>query len=382
MMHIRVQRGDFLSILAQVQGVVETKKTLPILSHLLLEAGEAGLSVFGTDLDVGIRSGIPAEILTPGAIALSAKKLYEIIRELPEAPVELRMQEELNAEITCQRSRFKVKGLPKDEFPARPEIAGEGGLRRLRREGRLRDPDEAVQLVSAVRRPDDEAFRKAFHQGLRLSRYPARDRGARADNQPQPLGRALRGGFGGKRDRFPPQLQRTVERHLLDVGRRVGPGVDHPVVPLTLGDDPRPVVGVDLVDLLARAGDDAVLLGRDAHVVDADRVIERAIAWLREKHPAAEALVETRAALRRIEEGTYGFCEETGEPISLKRLEARPIWPCSTATSACGRPGWAASWCFRNNDRSRTRLLGHGFTAPRRNRSRARACRAPRGSPT
>ena len=93
MMHIRVQRGDFLSILAQVQGVVETKKTLPILSHLLLEASETGLSVFGTDLDVGIRSAIPAEILTPGAIALSAKKLYEIIRELPEAPVELRVQE-------------------------------------------------------------------------------------------------------------------------------------------------------------------------------------------------------------------------------------------------------------------------------------------------
>lgn len=129
MMHIRVQRGDFLSILAQVQGVVETKKTLPILSHLLLEAAETGLSVFGTDLDVGIRTAIPAEILAPGAIALSAKKLYEIIRELPEAPVELRIQEELNAEITCQRSRFRVKGLPKDEFPARPEIAGEGGLR-------------------------------------------------------------------------------------------------------------------------------------------------------------------------------------------------------------------------------------------------------------
>lgn len=128
-MHIRVQRGDFLSTLAQVQGVVEAKKTLPILSHLLLEASETGLSIFGTDLDVGIRTTTPSEVLTPGAIALSAKKLYEIVRELPEAPVDLRVQEELNAEITCQRSRFKVKGLPKDEFPARPEIAAEGGLR-------------------------------------------------------------------------------------------------------------------------------------------------------------------------------------------------------------------------------------------------------------
>jgi len=127
-MHIRVQRGDFLSTLAQVQGVVEAKKTLPILSHLLLEAGEGGLNVFGTDLDVGIRSATRAEILTPGAIALSAKKLYEIIRELPEAPVDLRVQEDLNAEIICQRSRFKLKGLPKDEFPARPVIAAEGGL--------------------------------------------------------------------------------------------------------------------------------------------------------------------------------------------------------------------------------------------------------------
>jgi len=124
-MHIRVERDLFVEALAPVQGVVEAKKTLPILSHVLIEALPSGLSLFGTDLDVGIQTQCQAEIVTPGAVAVSAKKLYEVARELPSAPIEFQVDTELHVDITCQRSTFRMRGLPRDEFPAVPKLHGE-----------------------------------------------------------------------------------------------------------------------------------------------------------------------------------------------------------------------------------------------------------------
>ncbi len=127
-MHIRVERDAFVDALGPVQGVVEAKKTLPILSHLLLETGSDGVWLFGTDLDVGLRKGFTAEVIKPGAIALSAKKLYEIARELPQAPVELQADADLQVAIRCQRSSFRMKGLPRDEFPSLPDLKGDGEI--------------------------------------------------------------------------------------------------------------------------------------------------------------------------------------------------------------------------------------------------------------
>ncbi len=127
-MHIRVERDAFVDALAPVQGVVEAKKTLPILSHLLLEASPDGVSLFGTDLDVGLRRELAAEVVTPGSVALSAKKLYEIIRELPSAPVELHVDADLQAAISCQHSNFRLKGLPKEEFPVLPDLKQHEGI--------------------------------------------------------------------------------------------------------------------------------------------------------------------------------------------------------------------------------------------------------------
>jgi len=127
-MHIRVERDAFVDALGPVQGVVEAKKTLPILSHLLLEATSDAVWLFGTDLDVGIRKGLTAEVIKPGAVALSAKKLYEIARELPQAPVELQADADLQVAIRCERSSFRMKGLPRDEFPSMPDLKGDGEI--------------------------------------------------------------------------------------------------------------------------------------------------------------------------------------------------------------------------------------------------------------
>ena len=127
-MHIRVDRDAFVDALGPVQGVVEAKKTLPILSHVLLEAGTDGVWLFGTDLDVGLRRGLTAEVITPGTVAVSAKKLYEIARELPAAPVELQADADLQVTLRCLRSSFRLKGLGREEFPTIPAMTTDGGV--------------------------------------------------------------------------------------------------------------------------------------------------------------------------------------------------------------------------------------------------------------
>jgi DNA polymerase III subunit beta len=127
-MRIRVERDAFVEALGPVQSVVEAKKALPILSHVLLEAGEEGLSLFGTDLDVGIQRLLSVEVLQKGAITLSAKKLYEVVKELPAASIEFHADPDLQVAISCQRSNFRMKGLAKDEFPTVPNLTGGGEI--------------------------------------------------------------------------------------------------------------------------------------------------------------------------------------------------------------------------------------------------------------
>ena len=121
-MRIRVERDTFVEALGPVQSVVEVKKALPILSHVLMEATPNNLSLFGTDLDVGLQRQLTAEVFEPGAITLSAKKLYEVVKELPQAPIEFRVDADLQVAISCQRSSFRMKGLTKEEFPSLPDL--------------------------------------------------------------------------------------------------------------------------------------------------------------------------------------------------------------------------------------------------------------------
>lgn len=135
-MHIRISRDDLFSGVGPIQAVVETKRSLPILSHLLLETSPTHLTVSGTDLDIGVRKRLPGQVLKEGAVALSARKLYEIVRELPAATVELTVNSEMTATIVCGKSEFRMKGLPRDDFPSMREPKDSGLLldRRLLRD--------------------------------------------------------------------------------------------------------------------------------------------------------------------------------------------------------------------------------------------------------
>jgi DNA polymerase-3 subunit beta len=120
-MEIRVRRNDLVKELHLVQGIVERKNSIPILSNVLVEAEGDELHISATDLDVSLRCGCGAQVVKEGAVTLGAKKLYEIVRALPESDVRLRVEPDAWATIECERVVFRMAGLPREDFPALPD---------------------------------------------------------------------------------------------------------------------------------------------------------------------------------------------------------------------------------------------------------------------
>jgi DNA polymerase-3 subunit beta len=121
-MEIRVTRSEFLGELAPMQGIVERKTTIPVLSHLLLTARGDKLHLAATDLDVSLTSWCEADVKREGGIAVQAKKLVEIIRSLTGEEVLLVQEEPRVLSIRAGKSRFKIHGLAPDDFPTLPTV--------------------------------------------------------------------------------------------------------------------------------------------------------------------------------------------------------------------------------------------------------------------
>lgn len=125
-MNFTITRQNLHRGLGAVSASIPTKTTLPVLSNVLLEAEDNAVWISGTDLDVSIRIKVPAEVEQSGAITAPGRKLQELTRELPDEPV--RMQARAHQlEISCGQSRFKLNGLPSEEFPNLPAIDFEEG---------------------------------------------------------------------------------------------------------------------------------------------------------------------------------------------------------------------------------------------------------------
>jgi DNA polymerase-3 subunit beta len=121
-MEIRLTRGEFLTELIPMQGIVERKTTIPVLSHILLTARKDRLHLAATDLDVSLTSWCQAEVKEEGAIAVQAKKFLEIIRAVTGEEVLLVQEEPRVLSIRAGRSRFKVHGLAAEDFPSLPAV--------------------------------------------------------------------------------------------------------------------------------------------------------------------------------------------------------------------------------------------------------------------
>jgi len=122
-MKISIQRAELQRGLSRIQSIVEKRNTMPILANVLLDAGDEGLELAATDLEVGIRSTHAADVMTPGRVTASAKKLYEIVRELPDEPVHIEATDDAYLSIQCARADFTLAGNTAEEYPTLPTAA-------------------------------------------------------------------------------------------------------------------------------------------------------------------------------------------------------------------------------------------------------------------
>jgi DNA polymerase-3 subunit beta len=120
-MEFTVRKFDLLQELTLIQGVVERKTTIPILANVLVRAEGGELHIAATDLEIGLKSLCPSKTTNPGTITLPAKRLYEIVRALPDKEIKFKRGEANWVTVTCGSSRFRIAGLPQEDFPDLPE---------------------------------------------------------------------------------------------------------------------------------------------------------------------------------------------------------------------------------------------------------------------
>lgn len=121
-MEFTVSKADLVRELNLSQGVVEKKTTIPILSNVLVEAAGDRINLTATDLELGIRSSCPARVKKPGAGTIPAKRLLDYVRLLPDADLDVKLQENQWASLVCGRSRTRIAGMSRESFPELPEM--------------------------------------------------------------------------------------------------------------------------------------------------------------------------------------------------------------------------------------------------------------------
>ena len=177
-MELTVRRGDFLNELTLMQGVVERKNTIPILSNILLKAADGHLSFTSTDLDLTLLSQAEAKISRPGSVTVPARKLFDLIRNLPEADVALKLMDNHYLGVTCQRSSFRLVAQPAEDFPTVPKVDAKKGVsfpldlwKRLTRKVlyAVSAEETRFQLMGALLKDKGKEFELVATDGHRLA---------------------------------------------------------------------------------------------------------------------------------------------------------------------------------------------------------------------
>ncbi len=131
-MELIFEREKLWEAMQIVGSVAASRNTLPILANVLIRAAEDQIQLAATDLEVGIKSVVQGEVVEPGSITVPAKKLADIVRELPSstssgelAKVRLATLANDRVEIDCENAKFRVVGLTDEEFPSLPEVGND-----------------------------------------------------------------------------------------------------------------------------------------------------------------------------------------------------------------------------------------------------------------
>ena len=128
-MKFSLAKEAFLEELQILQGIVEKRNTMPILANILINVSESDIELTGTDLEVGLRTHVEAAIEKAGAITVNGKKMFEIVKSLPDGQsVQVEKTDEV-IEIKAGDSEFKVLCLPREDYPQVPEPKFEKGIK-------------------------------------------------------------------------------------------------------------------------------------------------------------------------------------------------------------------------------------------------------------
>jgi DNA polymerase-3 subunit beta len=141
-MKFSIPRERFLDELQLLQGIVEKRNTMPILANVLMNVSESEIELTGTDLEVGLRTHFPAEIEKRGAITVNGKKIFEIVKSLPEGQTVTLEQKGETIEITAGQSEFKILCMQKEDYPQVPEANFEKRIKLP-----LKDVKEMIERV-------------------------------------------------------------------------------------------------------------------------------------------------------------------------------------------------------------------------------------------
>ncbi len=121
-MKLTIEKNSFIKVLQRIQGIVEKRNTMPILSNVLIEAANGRLNVMATDLEVYIKDSSAANIPEEGSVTVNARKLFEIVKEMPEETINLSTGKEDRVTIKSGKARFTIMGLSSKDFPSFPSI--------------------------------------------------------------------------------------------------------------------------------------------------------------------------------------------------------------------------------------------------------------------
>ncbi len=119
-MKIKIDKQDFVNLIGRAQNIVEKRNTMPVLVNVLLDAQGKLLRVFATDLEVSLTDEVLAEVMQTGKVAVNARSLFDILKELPDGQVQLEKKENNWLKITQGKAVFNIVGISPEEYPVFP----------------------------------------------------------------------------------------------------------------------------------------------------------------------------------------------------------------------------------------------------------------------
>jgi DNA polymerase-3 subunit beta len=123
-MEIKIDRDELYRAISRVQSIIEKRSNMPILSMILLSTHESNVNISATDLEISYQEGLPADVINPGSITISGRKLFEILKESKRSEIHIREKENNWVSISDEDARFNLACLPADEYPVFMEPEG------------------------------------------------------------------------------------------------------------------------------------------------------------------------------------------------------------------------------------------------------------------